>query len=135
METTKANERLYRHPIQPLGRDRNGVVRFRQNAIVAFLLDEGPFDMNDIARRNFSNEDQEQFAQLIGYSLSGFGELSYVSEETYEAAARMEAEGVTEEQARIATLRETLERVRKGLRIAVPALFHIHPDDIADDAD
>jgi hypothetical protein len=27
------------------------------------------------------------FAQLIGYSLSGFGELPYVSEETFKAAA------------------------------------------------
>ncbi len=36
----------------------------------------------------FSDEDREQFAQLIGYSLNGFGELSYVSEETYEAAER-----------------------------------------------
>ena len=28
-----------------------------------------------------------QFAQLIGYSVSGYGELSYVSEASYEAAA------------------------------------------------
>ncbi|HEY9661654.1 MAG TPA: hypothetical protein V6C65_24625, partial [Allocoleopsis sp.] len=30
-----------------------------------------------------------QFAQLIGYSLSGFGDLSYVSDETYAAASSM----------------------------------------------
>ena len=34
----------------------------------------------------FSNEDREQFAQLIGYPFSGWGELSYVSDKTYELA-------------------------------------------------
>ncbi len=42
--------------------------------------------MNDLAMLNFSNEDRIQFAQLIGYSHSGFGELSYVDDQTYEAA-------------------------------------------------
>lgn len=74
-----------RHPIQPLVQ-RGGVLRFKKNAIVRFLFDSGPFDMNVIARMPFSNEDREQFAQLIGYSLSGFGELSYVSNKTYAAA-------------------------------------------------
>ena len=58
------------------------VIRFRANAIVCMLLDEGSFDMNHIARRNFSQEDREQFAQLIGYSVSGAGDLSYMSEAT-----------------------------------------------------
>jgi hypothetical protein len=35
--------------------------------------------MNDLALMPFSNEDREQFAQLIGYSVSGFGELPYAS--------------------------------------------------------
>ena len=34
----------------------------------------------------FSDEDREQFAQLIGYSVSGFGELSYASAEMVEKA-------------------------------------------------
>ena len=58
------------------------VIRFRENAIVLMLLDEGPFDMNQIARRNFSQEDREQFAQLIGYSVSSAGSLSYMSAAT-----------------------------------------------------
>lgn len=66
----------------------DGIVRFRANAIVRYLLDEGPFDMNAIGSLPFSQADREQFAQLIGYSLGGFGDLSYVSNETYEAAAR-----------------------------------------------
>ena len=74
------------HPIQPLLKDDNGVLRFKQNAIVKYLLDAGPFDMNKLLMLPFSQEDQEQFAQLIGYSLSGFGDLSYVSDETYNLA-------------------------------------------------
>lgn len=76
-----------RHPVQPLITGPDGVTRFKRNAIVRFLLDAGPFDMNQLALMNYSDEDREQFAQLIGYSLSGFGELRYVSDKTYEAAA------------------------------------------------
>ena len=78
------------HPIQPLYKDPSGIVRFKDNAIVLFLLDNGPFDMNALAIRAFSNEDREQFAQLIGYSLCGFGDLDYVSDETYERAEEQE---------------------------------------------
>lgn len=67
------------------------VILFRENAIVLMLLDEGPFDMNQIARGNFSQEDREQFAQLIGYSVSGAGDLSYMSAATI-SRADIEAE-------------------------------------------
>lgn len=81
------------HPIQPLYKDKQGVLRFKANEIVKFLLDDGPNDMNRLALiKQFSKEDREQFAQLIGYSLSGFGELSYVSDETYEKAAKQKSE-------------------------------------------
>lgn len=75
-----------RHPVQPLEKDPNDILRFKKNAIVRYLLDAGPFDMNHLACIDFSQEDSEQFAQLIGYSLGGFGELSYVSNETYSRA-------------------------------------------------
>lgn len=75
-----------RHPLQPLYRDEHGVIRFKANAIVRFLLDRGPFDLNTLGRMEFSDEDREQFAMLIGYSVGGFSELDYVSDETYEAA-------------------------------------------------
>ncbi len=77
-----------KHPTQPLAVNENGTLRFKRNAIVRYLLDEGPFDMNKLTLLPFSQEDREQFAQLIGYSLSGFGELSYVSDETYDRAER-----------------------------------------------
>lgn len=76
-----------KHPIQPLVKDENGKVRFKANKIVQFLLDNGGFDMNVLAMMDFTDNDREQFAQLIGYSVSGFGSLSYVGDETYDKVA------------------------------------------------
>lgn len=86
---------IIKHPIQPLIMDKQGVLRFKKNAIVEFLLDRGGFDMNDLARMDFSKDDRAQFAQLIGYSFGGFSELSYVDNKTYVAAKEMarEADG------------------------------------------
>jgi hypothetical protein len=74
-------------PNQPAALDEHGVYRFRKNRLVCYLLDSGPFTMNDlsIVSQTFglSKEEQAQFAQLIGYSVSGWGDLSYVSPEKY----------------------------------------------------
>ena len=83
---SNSSAKTARHPVQPLEKDTDGTLRFKKNAIVKFLLDAGPFDMNQLGYMNWSNEDREQFAQLIGYSLSGFSSLSYVSEETFQLA-------------------------------------------------
>ena len=72
--------------MQPVETDSNGIIRFKSNEIVRFLLDDGPFDMNQLALMTFSNEDRMQFAQLIGYSVCGFGDLDYVSSEVCSAA-------------------------------------------------
>lgn len=74
------------HPIQPLQEDADGVLRFKPNKIVQWLLEAGHFSLNTVAMTKFPQEDREQFAQLIGYSLAGFGDLSYVRDETYAAA-------------------------------------------------
>lgn len=66
----------------------DGIARFRANECVRYLLDKGGLTLNDLARQNFSHEDQEQFAQLIGYSVDGFGTLSYVSEATFDRAVK-----------------------------------------------
>lgn len=116
-------------PLQPISDDENGVQRFVENRIVSKLLDAGPLDMNDLAIMDFSQQERIQFAQLIGYSVSGFGSLSYVDEETYGAAARMD-EGSTEQDARLDELREQLSEIREGLKIAAGAAFKIHPDDL-----
>lgn len=74
------------HVMQQIIVAKDGVVRFRENKIVRTLLDIGPLDMNKLAALEFSDDDREQFAQLIGYSTSGFGDLSYASWKTVAAA-------------------------------------------------
>ena len=78
-----------KHPPQPLHRDATGVIRFKENKIVQFLLHNGPFDLNQLAMMPFDTADQEKLAQLIGYSVSGFGNLSYASDEAVEAANKL----------------------------------------------
>lgn len=78
------------HPMQPLHIDEFGTIRFKANAIVQYLLDVAKnvgVTMNTIAMEGFKPEDEMQFAQPIGYSLSGYGELSYVTNESYERAS------------------------------------------------
>ncbi|MCB0247953.1 MAG: hypothetical protein KDI07_05195 [Anaerolineae bacterium] len=116
-------------PLQPVYKDEHGTLRFKENAIVRYLLDNGGIDMNRLAVLNFNQADREQFASLIGYSLGGFDELSYVSDEASMTAKGM-ANGETECEARNAALREQLEGIRKGLKEAVPHAFRIHPDDL-----
>lgn len=76
------------HPMQPLEKDKHGTVRFKKNAVVRFLLEAGPFDLNQIWQMPWSIEDMEQFYQLIGYSVSGFGEISGFRKETVAEADR-----------------------------------------------
>ncbi|MBA2687839.1 MAG: hypothetical protein H0U64_07045 [Gemmatimonadaceae bacterium] len=75
-----------KHPMQKIEWDGKGVIRFRGNPIVRWLLDNGGKDLNDIGRQGFDVEDEEHFAQLIGYSVSGFGDLGYCRPETVAAA-------------------------------------------------
>ena len=75
-----------KHPIQPVEVDSRGVKRFKENKVVRWLLDNGGKDLNDIARQGFDREEQEQFAQLIGYSLSGASDLGYMSDAVLQAA-------------------------------------------------
>lgn len=74
-----------RLPMQPIETDTHGVVRFKGNRIVGNLL-ERYSNMNEIARDaaqgQYTAEEQMQFAQLIGYSVSGYCTLSYVSDES-----------------------------------------------------
>lgn len=117
------------HPTQPLELDGHGVRRFKRNAIVEYLLRNGGIDLNKLATLDFSKEDRQQFAQLIGYSLSGYSELNYVDEDSYRKAAAT-SEGQDPRDAEIAVLKETLYDIRKGLRKPVAELFGIHPDNL-----
>jgi hypothetical protein len=90
-------------PMQPVYRDEHGTIRFRENDVVRALLDRdtergrvypdfparSDGGLNWIAMQDFSRADQEQFAQLIGYSISGYHELSYVSDESAARASEL----------------------------------------------
>lgn len=117
------------HPIQPLEM-KNGVLRFKRNPIVRYLLDHGGIDMNRLAELPFEDADREQFAQLIGYSLGGFSDLSYASEEVYATASLMAEKGQSETAARIAYLEEELAALKLALRAPMARLFGVHPDDL-----
>jgi hypothetical protein len=57
--------------------------------------------LNELAAMPFKKGDREQFAQLIGYSVSGFGDLSCARKKTVQkadakAAALLEAKKGTE---------------------------------------
>lgn len=93
-----------RQPMQPVIRDSAGNPRFQENTIVNFLLSvarKHDVDLCTIARLPFPRGDREQFAQLIGYSVGGFSELSYVRDSTYERAeakaAKLPPQAATEE--------------------------------------
>lgn len=118
------------HPIQPLEKDSKGTVRFKANAIVQYLLDNGGIDMNQLATLEFSREDREQFAQLIGYSWSGACDLWYMSSEVLDTAHAMIDGGKSEHEARADVLRKQIEEVKAGMQNGVAALFEIHPDDL-----
>lgn len=69
------------HPMQPLEKDDDGVIRFKQNKIVRFLQQQAAkrgLDMNALAELPFAQEDRIQLAQLLGYSVGGFTDLPYV---------------------------------------------------------
>ena len=119
-----------RHPLQPLGRDENGVIRFKENKLVRFLLDAGPFDLNQIARMDFSDEDREQFAQLIGYSHSGACGLSYFSGVALIASYEAYNKGITELEARLGLAEEKLKRLKSVMREATADLYDMNPNDL-----
>jgi hypothetical protein len=71
------------HPTQPAALDEHGVLRFKSNAIIKHLFDTGALDLNALAKMPFSIEDRAQIAQLLGYSISGYMDLSYIVGELY----------------------------------------------------
>lgn len=77
-------------PMQPLVIAADGRVRFKENRIVSALLEHSRkhgYGLNETARGDFTPEEHMQVAQLIGYSLDGYGTLSYVTDESYDRAA------------------------------------------------
>ena len=84
-----------RNPMQPIVKVGE-VCRFKRNAIVDYLYEQGQIKMNELAtvqveERRFTQDDWEQFYQLIGYSIAGFHELSLVSDQTAKEASELAA--------------------------------------------
>ena len=71
------------YPMQPMQNKR-----FEANPIIENFIE----DLNAVAiwcqLNDIDGKYQEQLAQLIGYSLNGYGELSYVSDESYDRAVK-----------------------------------------------
>ena len=67
-------------------KDSRGVIRFKANAIVNWIVSSGRLNLNDILLDEYSIEDIEEFWQLMGYSVSEYGELSFIREETVAVA-------------------------------------------------
>ncbi len=127
---------MSKNPIQPICTDENGTIRFKQNKIVRDLLDFASargFSLNEIARKDYDRDDQIQLAQLIGYSVSGFGDLSYVDRDTLLAVDAMAESGESELEARCRTLQETLNSLRAALREPIAELYGKHPDDLIEE--
>ena len=120
-------------PTQPIFEDELGTLRFQENKIVSALLEfsqEKGMDMNKLSCMDFSREDWVQFAQLIGYSIGGWEDLSYVSNEDRRVVERIIKKRESDEEAKINSLSEQLESLKEKLRGPVSELFGIHPDDL-----
>lgn len=119
-----------KNPIQPI---IDG--RFKENKIVRDLLDyaqERGFGLNEIAVKGYSKDDHQQLAQLIGYSVSGYGSLSYVDDDNYGAVCSIMDEGLNEKDAQIKHLKEELDALRGALVEPMSRLFGVHPDDLSE---
>ena len=100
-------------PFQPIGADADGVIRFRPNRLVQYLLDHGPFDLNDLAHLpDITNAEHMQLSQLIGYSVSGAGALSFFDHETVVEMDQLAAEAMSTQ--------DELQRALDNIGDAVP---------------
>lgn len=124
------------HPMQPLGKDAYGVLRFKENRIVRDLLDVASnhgLSLNDIARGNYTKEDRRQLAQLIGYSLSGYSELtSYVDDAAYAVAvAKAKKSKKSDVEIERDYYHAELLALKRALQKPMARLFEKHPDDLS----
>ena len=126
-DTLETDITKLRNPVQPLYKTDSGVVRFKPNTIIDYLFNSGALDLNKIAAMPFTQDDREQLAQLLGYSLSGFGTLSYVTDETYSLAAMQSS--TTEENDRNAILRKQLKDFKNEARLALSTLTELLDND------
>lgn len=99
-------------------------VRFRGNGIVRRLLEHTSarrrprLGLNELAAMEFRQLDWEEFFQLLGYSLAGYHELSFVSDETALAATKA-AQKAFPDEPKIAGCRDDGCQIHLGVTKAV----------------
>ena len=113
---------MIKHPVQPIILSDSGVERFKENKIVSYILNNGGINMNHLACQDFEQNDRIHFAQLIGYSVYRWGELSYVSDEDWSAAqARKYSPSDSDDAIRI----EGLEKENRNLKDIIKSILAI----------
>jgi hypothetical protein len=115
-------------PIQPLTRNNpTGELCFRGNAIVRYLFERSSFSLYQLLHlAEVPAEDREQFAQLIGLSVSEAQDC--LSNETQAAVRQMDRTGISEQEARINYLRERLDALTTAFKGPVSLLYDIPID-------
>jgi Cys-tRNA synthase (O-phospho-L-seryl-tRNA:Cys-tRNA synthase) len=130
---------LPKNPMQPIVIDSEDVVRFKTNKIVYTvykIAEAHGCGLNKITKQNFTQDDQKQFAQLLGYSVSGYGDLPYVDKVSVECADQQVAlllsgtPVVSEQEMELQVLRDENRRLKAAIRNAAVEAFSIHPDDL-----
>ena len=82
---------MHKHPNQPIVVAKDGCIRFEENKIVHKLLKfatERGYGLNEIIVEFRDDEDYIQLMQLIGYSVSGYGDLSVIPKKEVKRADR-----------------------------------------------
>ena len=64
---------------RPTTLDKYNTLRFKQNAIVRYLLDKSDTKFGLLMKMDFTDEDRREFCQLIGFSVDLYQQLSFVS--------------------------------------------------------
>lgn len=72
------------HPSQPVEVAADNIVRFKPNAIVKYMVENGPWDLDRLSTIG-TGKDYSQLAQQLGYSVSGWGDLSIVNDARHAA--------------------------------------------------
>lgn len=86
MKPGERREKRLKHPMQPVYMDDAGTYRFKSNKIIQYLFDKGKIDLNLLSLMQFDAADRTQIAMLLGYSISGAGDLSYFDENIWKKA-------------------------------------------------
>jgi hypothetical protein len=132
---------LPKNPMQPILKNSDGCIQFKTNEIVHAVYEVSKahaFGLNEIAMNNFTKDDRKQFAQLLGYSVSGYGDLPYVDKVSVECADQQvalllsEAPFISEQEMELQVLRDENRRLKAAIRNAAVEAFSIHPSDLHD---